>query len=450
LGPLTDDESQYDTEPYVVAVKAFRKGGKNVAVDVKTEVNALAQLNQLGEEHIVRFITSFQRGTQEDLEYYVLFEWADGGNLNDFWHQPHKPRRTASLVKWVVEQLCGLTRALKAAHYMPKELIHRHGDLKPGNILWFPNSDGYGTLKIGEWGEAMNYNQLTALRHVRYGTRRYEPPETGLQTFLAMGAPQSVSRLYDVWGMGCIILEFIIWLLYDYEELCRFNSSNQGYFGPSDMFYEISPERAVRVHRVVEHWMEHMAKDELCRPGETALGDLLQIVRTGLLVVELPEYGGLAHAADTEMTFTTHGDNPLIRVTAPDSTTHGDNPSNRVIAPDSTNLEGFHGSASKQRTRLRADELETEMIRLAEGENSEHYWHQDQEPRPAPVDDTGLSRRPAPITKLYPRVDDTIDHPHPYSDPMRHLTRCMSIGCQNWAEAGEDQCFRCLDSRDDP
>ncbi|KAI4622282.1 hypothetical protein J4E83_005024 [Alternaria metachromatica] len=248
---------QYETEPSVVAVKAFRTGGKNVAGDVKREVDALAKMNQLGQKHIVRFITSFQRGTQEDLEHYVLFEWADGGNLSDFWHQPQTPKRTASLVKWVIEQLCGLSRALRAAHYMPNGACYRHGDLKPGNILWFPDSDGYGTLKIGDWGEAKIHNQVTALRHGRvdttakYGTRRYEPPETGLHPLLPKGTPHVRSRLYDLWGMGCIILEFIIWLLYDHEELSRFNNSNQGYFGSSDMFYEISHERVVRIHRVL-------------------------------------------------------------------------------------------------------------------------------------------------------------------------------------------------------
>ena len=397
----------------MVAVKAFRKGGKNVAVDVKREVDALAKMNQLGEEHIVRFITSFQRGTQEDLEYYVLFEWADGGNLSDFWRQPHKPKRTASLVKWVVEQLCGLTRALRAAHYMPDGASYRHGDLKPGNILWFPNNDGYGTLKIGDWGEAKIHNQVTALRHGRvdttakYGTRRYEPPETGLQSLLPKGAPHVRSRLYDLWGMGCIILEFIIWLLYNHEELCRFNNSNQGYFGASDMFYEISHERVVRIHRVVEHWMEHMAKDGLCRSGETALGKLLQIVRTGLLVVELPEDGGLGPPADTGLPSNTHDDSPLISVTM----------------PDSTNPEVVHGSASKQRTRLRAIELEKKLLQIAQGEESEHYWHQNQEPRPAPVDIIGSSHLPVPnghrahSAGLRIPTNDMVDYAHPSLDP---------------------------------
>ncbi|KAI4931356.1 hypothetical protein J4E85_003948 [Alternaria conjuncta] len=372
----------------VVAVKAFRKGGKNVAVDVKREVDALVRMNELGQKHIVRFITSFQRGTLADLEYYVLFEWADGGNLSDFWTQQDSSRRTASLVEWVIRQLCGLAKALAAAHYMPDKVSYRHGDLKPGNILWFRDNDGYGTLKIGDWGEAKSHEQVTALRHghvdttARYGTRRYEPPETGLQPLLPKGTPHVRSRLYDVWGMGCIILEFIIWLLYDHGELSRFNNSNQGYFGPSDMFYEISHERVVRIHRVVEHWMEHMAKDGLCRPDATALGNLLQIVRTKLLVVDLPEVGG---PADTGMPPISHDDSPLISVTTPDSTNH------KVI----------HGPESGPQTRIRAYELEAELLLIAQGGGSENYWYQNQEPRPAPAEIIGS------ILPVFPSLQTT-------------------------------------------
>jgi len=409
--------SQYETEPSVVAVKAFRTGGKNVAGDVKREVDALAKMNQLGQKHIVRFITSFQRGTQEDLEHYVLFEWADGGNLSDFWHQPQTPKRTASLVKWVIEQLCGLSRALRAAHYMPNGACYRHGDLKPGNILWFPDSDGYGTLKIGDWGEAKIHNQVTALRHGRvdttakYGTRRYEPPETGLHPLLPKGTPHVRSRLYDLWGMGCIILEFIIWLLYDHEELSRFNNSNQGYFGPSDMFYEISHEisheRVVRIHRVVEHWMEHMAKDGRCHSGETALGILLQIVRTGLLVTKLPEDSGPAGSADNGMPSFPHDDSPLISVTTPDSTTH----------------EIIHDSSPNPRTRFPAHKLETELLRIVQLGGGEHYWYRNQGPRSAPGDIIGMPHLPVPTGHrahsdvLTTPAIDMVDYAHPSLDP---------------------------------
>jgi len=397
----------------VVAVKTFRKRGQNGAEDVKREVDALVKMNQLGEEHIVRFITSFRRGALEDSEYYVLLEWADGGDLNDFWHRPHKPKRSASLVKWVVEQLYGLAKALSAVHHMPDGVSYSHGDLKPGNILWFPDSGGYGTLKIGDWGAVHTHNEESALLErlvittAKYGTRRYEPPETTLQRMLDKETSHARSRLYDTWSMGCIILEFIIWLLYNSEELRRFNNSNQGYFGPGDMFYEISHDRVARIHRVSEHWMEHMSKDGVCRPGETALGDILHVVRTGLLVVELPKDDGLDLQASVGLSLVTHDDSPLISLTT----------------PESTDSEILNGSSSKRRTRFRADELERELLRIAQGGEGKHYWFQNQEPRPAPEDMSSWSNLLVSTSQIaYSNglripTDDPVDYAHPPLDP---------------------------------
>jgi len=387
---LRADESQYEPEPYVVAVKAIRRGRGNVAVDVKREVNALAKINQLGEEHIVRFITYFRRGGQEYPDHYVLLEWADGGNLNDFWKQASKRERTASLVKWVVKQLHGIAKALSTVHCMPDGVSYSHGDLKPGNILWFPDSGGYGVFKIGDWGGVQSHNQETTLLEGHedstppYSTMRYGPPEYALQLRLPKATRRVRSHLHDTWSMGCIILEFVIWLLYDYGELREFNASYQGYFGPSDQFYEISRERVVSIHRVVEHWMEHMSQDDLCRSGETALGDVLYVVRTGLLVVELPKDEGLKFQAAVRLYSSTHD--------------------------------------AKQRTRFRAKELETELLRIAQGGVSENYWAQGQKSTLTPEELMGSSQSLGPTGRTahlagLPVPSDIIDYTHPSLDP---------------------------------
>ncbi|KAF2828834.1 HET-domain-containing protein [Ophiobolus disseminans] len=130
------------------------------------------------------------------------------------------------MIRWLIEQLYGLAEALAAAH----GATCRHGDLKPANILWFREAaSAFGTLKIGDWGEAKIHKEVTSLRHgfttAGYGTRRYEPPETGSHSpKLGQGLPKR-SRLYDIWGFGCIIFECIIWCLYDSEQLKRFNRS---------------------------------------------------------------------------------------------------------------------------------------------------------------------------------------------------------------------------------
>lgn len=394
-------------------MKTFRKG-TNVADDVRREVNALARMNQLEEEHIVLFMTSFQRGTQESLEYYVLFEWADGGNLSDFWKH-YNSERTAPLMKWVMQQLYGLAKALSRAHNLENGASYRHGDIKPGNILWFrggPQDGEYGILKIGDWGEAKIHEETTALRHgdttAKYGSRRYEPPETGLQSLLPEGSRHVRSRLYDVWGMGCIMLEFTIWLLYGYGELCMFNNSNLGHYGPSYMFYEISGERVVRIHRVVERWMTHMSNDPLCSSGVTALGDLLQVIRTGLLIVKLPEYVKPKPQANVELPSNRHKNSPSISIT--ESTP--------------TNLVVVHEPAAEKGTRFRATDLEKSLHEITENGADERYWRRDQKPRPAPVETAGSSDLLAPPTSrkshaagLRVSPYDMTDYAHPSLDP---------------------------------
>jgi serine/threonine protein kinase len=397
----------------VIAVKAFRQSGENVALDWEREVNALAKMNELGQDHIVRFITAFQRGEPEDLEHYVVFEWATGGNLGNLWDKLPTPQLSASLMKWVINQLHGLAQALAAAHYMKNNVSYRHGDLKPDNILWFGDSSDYGTLKIGDWGEAKSHEQVTSLRHsttARPSTIRYEPPEAGLQLLLPKEARHVRSRLYDMWGFGCITLEFIIWLLYGRNGLKRFNNSNRGRYGTSETYYEISPERIAKVHGVVSHWTEHMAKDILCSPGETALGDLLQIVRTGLLVVQLPEDGGSVPQA-------------LIEQPSPSQQI---GLSVNIIQAEPAEAAVTHEGMPNQDKRLRATELEIRLRHIAQAERNACYWYQAQEPKPAPVDygtsqhlsvpHTTPRSNPNSATLRAPGLDRT-DYGHPTLDP---------------------------------
>jgi serine/threonine protein kinase len=189
-------------------------------------------------------------------------------------------------------QILGLARALEAAHNRPNGASYRHGDLKPENILCFQNGRTIGTLKIGDWGEAKEHGEVTEMRPskttAKYGTRLYEAPEVemGVKPKYLDQSPKRRSRLYDIWAMGCITLEFTIWLLKGYEGLTRFRQD----LGDGS-FYEISIEngkKVAHVHSTAISWMDKMEEDPRCRAGSTAIGDLLELVRIALLVVKLP------------------------------------------------------------------------------------------------------------------------------------------------------------------
>lgn len=251
-------------------------------------------MNRLDQEHIVRFITAFRRRRQHGGdEHYLMFEWADGGNLRNLWKNMPSPTLTAPLVKDVIKQVLGLAKALDAAHNLNATgASYRHGDLKPENILVFNKGGLIGTLKIGDWGEAREHGQATEMRPskttAKYGTRRYEAPEveTGVTPKWLGQSTKRRSRLYDIWAMGCITLELTIWLLYGAEGLGRFDRELG--FGSFYQTSVVNGRKVAQVHDAAVRWMDQMAEDPRCQVGSTAIGDLLELVRTALLVVKLP------------------------------------------------------------------------------------------------------------------------------------------------------------------
>jgi serine/threonine protein kinase len=357
-------------------------------------------MNELRQDHIIRFIAAFRRGRIEAREHYIIFEWADGGNLHELWQSDPSQPVTGTLVREAITQLHGLATALSAAHYLASDRAHgrsyRHGDLKPANILRFDSGTVIGTLKIGDWGEAKSHQTVTAMRNMdttaRYGTRRYEPPECEIgigPTDLNQRA-KGRSRLYDIWSMGCITLEFIIWLLYGATGLREFNDSVTTGSGDQSPFYEVNEAcgvRSARVHSVVASWMQHMSKDPACRAGETALGDLLELVERGLLAVNLPSHGGskdllLIHDVRTErildlvipdrtsrprdwISHTEFEGVPMINVTQPDE-----------VEPSKADSLAIH---IEQPVRYRADELCDRLGQIVSRHAEGNYWYMPRE-----------------------------------------------------------------------
>ncbi|KAJ8110945.1 hypothetical protein OPT61_g6345 [Boeremia exigua] len=281
-----------ETEHLNVAVKEVKPeiDAQEVALHWEKEVSALRRMNELNHEHIVRFITAFRRHTRSGgYEHYLMFEWADCGNLSDLWRRRMpSPVLTEELVKAVIEQVLGLATALDAAHNLNDTgASFRHGDIKPENILVFSSGGLIGKFKIGDWGESKYQGQRTEMRP---SGRTYKGQPT-----------ERRSRLYDIWALGCITLELIVWLLYGLEGLDRFNTEVTG-----ESFYEINVingDRVAQVHTTAVRWMDRMASLPACG-SDTGLGRLLELVRTSLLVVRLPHRLGsmltIPEAARTE------------------------------------------------------------------------------------------------------------------------------------------------------
>ena len=438
----------------VIAVKKFRKdrNQEHRTSHWENEVRVLEKIKYLGHDHIVRFLTAFRHGEGRSLDHYICFEWAGGGNLFDLWNEDPQPRLSASLIRAAIQQMDGLAQALKAIHYFKgsnlttTEASLIHGDIKPKNILWFRDGGEIGTLKLGDWGEARLYGDddsggaTTATRNNNrsgYGTRRYEPPE--VETGLDIGGSGCIkngrSRLYDTWSFGCLTLEFIIWLLHGMQGLENFHHANVGDYGLSDSFYEINHERIAKVHGVVSHWMEHLGKDALCQYESSGLGDLLDIVRNGLLVVKLPQGGGSTETQIKSYSRFMLRDDQIAKgkssgaivhetVTVKRAPVPADAPSIIIIGPvqDAGATSAGHSCGDEDRLahrnnvpavsepdleRFRAIELVENLDRLRQRAHSDSYWFKDLPRCPMPPKFRGR----ASLSKIPVRVRGNYEYP---------------------------------------
>lgn len=90
--------------------------------------------------------------------------------------------------------------------------------------------------------------------------------------------------------MGCITLELVIWLLYGLDGLYKFNRDLVWEFSADSPFYQtttVNGNKVAKVHSAVVRWMDNISQDTSLQVGTTALGDLLDLIRSGLLVVKL-------------------------------------------------------------------------------------------------------------------------------------------------------------------
>lgn len=370
---LTNNIEQETERPTHFAVKEIippdEEQQKRIADNWAGEAKTMKGMNMRNKEHIVRFITAFKRGDNETgMSYYLMFEWADGGSLQDLWNDHPVVSLNAKLTKEIVHQVLGLAGALCATHYQENEVGIRHGDLKPENILRFrPTPDNFlGTLKLGDWGLAKYHNLGTVLRKeqganttTNYGTPLYEPPEVTLGTLRVLG------RQYDVWSMGCVTLELMIWAFYGYNEVKRFREELKGQSNNQVPCYKIINRDGLSTAKVrdeVVRWMDHLAQDPACAQG-TVMGELLKLVRTKLLVVDLPPtMGG---------TFNVLSDTPRAR---------GDSVLSIpqiAITPSEESNEALPGRGLKQLYRATSSEFEDYVRnRILDDENQvEDYWY---------------------------------------------------------------------------
>ncbi|KAI8634154.1 hypothetical protein F5Y19DRAFT_412147 [Xylariaceae sp. FL1651] len=228
------------------------------------ELRVLKDLNRMNHVHIVCIYAAFTIREK----HYIIVEWANGRSLRDLWsaRSSSSSKLNAAAVREVLQQLHGLLDALCMLH----KSNYRHSTLNAKSILRFlDGSTGLGTLKFKTVGSATRY--VTPFRLIDAGD--VTVPYTSIAT-----KPHK-SHFYNLWSMGCIILEWMIYLFYGHEELAEFD----------DMVWkvpEISEHEVVQTshfHVITVACLDLMAKEPKFA-GDTALKDLLDLMRTKVLV----------------------------------------------------------------------------------------------------------------------------------------------------------------------
>ncbi|KAI1261481.1 HET-domain-containing protein [Xylariaceae sp. FL1019] len=261
-----------------VAVKEFKDTTKE---HFRKELEALQIIRTLVDPHLITPIAAFRRGSQQ----CFVFPWAEGGNLRDYWTKSGSldstTTRDEKLLSWTLFQMNGLCRCLKRLW----KLNCRHGDIKPENVLY---TGGGGNLLIADVGLAKVHSEVTYKRQMssstKYGTRRYEAPEI----YMKEQDHKAISRDYDMWSMGILLLEWLMWLVYgsDKSGMQKISQINR-----LPQFWESSANK-FHVADSAQKIMNEMA-EILSR--ETAMGDILHLIRDRLLVISLAdEHGDLS------------------------------------------------------------------------------------------------------------------------------------------------------------
>ncbi|KAK1850836.1 protein kinase domain-containing protein [Colletotrichum chrysophilum] len=232
------------------------------------EAASLRIIRELKHDHLIQPLAAYRRSGGSGLCGF-LFPWAEGGNLEEFWKRPTK-RAAADpeLMKWFLNQLRGLSGATEALHLKNC----RHTDLKPLNILLFHEGDSPGTLRIADVGLAKIHDDITRHRqeitNAKTGSLRYEPPE--------FRRTNQLSRVFDVWSLGCVFLEFLTWTIYGWG---RLNDLVQH----TDRFW-METDDGPQLHSEVKALVEEMRRDLIIGVSETALTECLVLVSEKMLV----------------------------------------------------------------------------------------------------------------------------------------------------------------------
>ncbi|KAF2023875.1 hypothetical protein EK21DRAFT_79993, partial [Setomelanomma holmii] len=194
-------------------------------------------------------------------------------------------------MKWFSAQVAGLSEALSVIHNPPGTDAEygRHGDIKPENVLWIHSqTNPRGTLLITDFGVS-SFNRTRSRSNVTNRgmgfSATYRAPEFDIKE-----AP--ISRSYDIWAFGCVLLEMVTWLLGGWElveefSLARLSPDDTGIL--TDTFFAMSRTDTGTGHTIVvnKQVTSHIGKLHRHDRCTQYVHDLLDLIQNNMLLIEL-------------------------------------------------------------------------------------------------------------------------------------------------------------------
>ncbi|KAI0198029.1 hypothetical protein F4808DRAFT_473134 [Astrocystis sublimbata] len=298
----------------------------------KREVAALKRLSGDAHPYLISLL-----GTYEiDGTYSLIFPWAEG-DLSQYWQQERGlVEKSKKHLRWISKQCQGIAEGLSYIHrlettsgsslidhgFLPAFIqesgmagpdTHRratttklrlfglHGDLKPQNILWFPDYSSpigrmRGLLKITDFGfaEFSIDETMNSRPEDRAINLTYHPPESKLNTDV-------IGCSYDIWSLGCVYLGFIAWWLSGHDSIVTFFTSRlqrpvdlnpwTDVSYKSDAFFEIALNHktghlSANVKQSVTKFLDEMKHSIRRRRIRKFLIGFLELIQDHMLVVE--------------------------------------------------------------------------------------------------------------------------------------------------------------------
>ncbi|KAF6797007.1 serine/threonine protein kinase [Colletotrichum sojae] len=255
----------------MIAVKEFKEKQY-----FQQEARNLEQLRKLHDDNLIQHMFCCERQSR----FFIVFPWATGGNLKDFWERNTNGRQSRELALWCLQQMLGITHALRTLH----GANFRHGDLKPENILHFNEGSPQHNLVIADVGVSRIHMQPTNIRTGPTTTKATTPSYEAPEVYLHKNEPRS--RQYDIWSTACIFLEFVVWMVHGFEAVENFTVARcTGEPELKAWFFTQNHGRA-EIHPAVVQAITALGSDPSCRRG-TALGDLLGLITKDLLQIQV-------------------------------------------------------------------------------------------------------------------------------------------------------------------